>query len=969
MKSRLLLLLSALLIGSMGICVASVPYDTIPGDPIKTRIYTLPNGLKVFMSVNKKNPRIQTNIAVRVGGKNDPAETTGLAHYFEHLMFKGTEQFGTSDYAAEKPLLDSIEAAFEVYRHTTDAADRARIYHRIDSLSYAASLLAIPNEYDKLMAAIGADGTNAYTSMDATCYVEDIPSNQIESWARVQADRFAHPILRGFHTELETIYEEKNMSLKDDSDRVFEALFGALYPDHPYGTQSVLGTQEHLKNPSITNVKAYHHKWYVPNNMAIAMAGDFDPDEAIEIIAKYFGQLTPNPELERPAVAQRRDIPAPVVREVVGPESEAIWLAWRIPGKSDSTALVAKSLGAVMTNGFSGILDRNVRIPQRTLESGSFAYLQADGGSFIMYGEPAPGQTLDDVRAILLEQADSLRQGRFSEELMEAVVNNNKLYNESRFDSNEGRTDIFADAFTTGVPLAEAIHRLTDSGSVSKNDIVAFAREFIGPDNYVAVYKRQGQDSTLMAIEKPALTPIATNRDMSSDFLNEVIATEVEPIEPHFVDFDRDLTILKDKAGSEVLYVENTTNDLFLLSYVFETGRNASPLLFQASSLLEYASTPTMTAADIQRRFYELACRYGVSVGSTRTIIRLIGLRENMAPALELLNEFISNAAVDESTFDKWLDNIAQNRENERTNERQCYGALRAYALYGPENSYTLRPSVADLRASGSEAILNELKTMMGSMQRRVVYYGPDTDAELLAMLDSHTPAKLTTPAPVPAITVKPTEEPVIYVAPFDMPQVDFYMFTLLPEHKNLDTQVGAELFNTYFGGGMNSIVFQEMRESRSLAYSAWAYLSTTDYKPYEYLFNAGIGTQVDKLPDAMEAFEQIIEDMPMSESAFNIARQSLDKSIRTERILDDDIASEYIRVQDYGFGGVHKKLFELLPTLTLQAVTDFHDRHIKGNKYRYAVLGPVEKIDMTELEKRGKVVILTLDDIFGKSR
>ena len=195
-----------------------------------------------------------------VGGKNDPAETTGLAHYFEHLMFKGTEKFGTSDYAAEKPMLDEIERLFEVYRKTTDEAERAAIYHRIDSISYEASKIAIPNEYDKLMAAIGANGTNAFTSQDMTVYVEDIPSNQIDNWAKIQADRFRNPVIRGFHTELETIYEEKNMSLTQDGRKIWEAMDAALFPNHPYGTQTVLGTQEHLKNPSITNVRNYHKK-------------------------------------------------------------------------------------------------------------------------------------------------------------------------------------------------------------------------------------------------------------------------------------------------------------------------------------------------------------------------------------------------------------------------------------------------------------------------------------------------------------------------------------------------------------------------------------------------------------------------------------------------------------------------------------------------------------------------------------
>ena len=272
-------------------------YETVPGDPTATRIYTLDNGLKVYLSVNDKEPRIQTMIAVNVGGKNDPAETTGLAHYFEHLMFKGTPDFGTTDYAAEKPMLDSIEALFETYRQTTDSLERLAIYHRIDSISYEASKFAIPNEYDKLMSIIGASGTNAFTSQDMTVYVEDIPSNQVENWAKIEADRFANPVIRLFHTELETIYEEKNMSLTRDNDKVFEALDKALFPHHPYGTQTVLGSQEHLKNPSITNVKNYHKTYYVPNNMAICMSGDFNPNEVIRVIDKYFGDMKPNRDL------------------------------------------------------------------------------------------------------------------------------------------------------------------------------------------------------------------------------------------------------------------------------------------------------------------------------------------------------------------------------------------------------------------------------------------------------------------------------------------------------------------------------------------------------------------------------------------------------------------------------------------------------------------------------------------------
>ncbi|HOE94733.1 MAG TPA: insulinase family protein, partial [Candidatus Cryptobacteroides sp.] len=266
---------------------------------MKSRIYTLDNGLKVYMTVNKEEPRIQTYIAVRSGGKNDPHETTGLAHYFEHLMFKGTEQFGTQDYEVEKPLLDEIERLFEEYRTITDPSERTAFYKKIDSVSYEASKIAIPNEYDKLMSLIGARGTNAWTSQDETVFTEDIPSNQIENWAKIQADRFRNNVIRGFHTELETVYEEKNMSLTEDNYKLFEALQAGLFKNHPYGTQTVLGTQEQLKNPSITNIKNFYKSYYVPNNIAICLSGDFDPAKTLATIEKYFGDWEPNPNIPK----------------------------------------------------------------------------------------------------------------------------------------------------------------------------------------------------------------------------------------------------------------------------------------------------------------------------------------------------------------------------------------------------------------------------------------------------------------------------------------------------------------------------------------------------------------------------------------------------------------------------------------------------------------------------------------------
>ena len=299
-------------------------YEEVPGDLMKTRIYTLDNGLKVYLSVNPEKPRIQTYIAVRTGSKNDPAETTGLAHYLEHLMFKGTKQFGTSNAEAEAPLLDQIEQCYEAYRKMTDPAERKAKYHEIDSISQLAAKYFIPNEYDKLMAAIGAEGTNAFTSNDVTCYTEDIPSNEIENWAKIQSDRFKNMVIRGFHTELEAVYEEYNIYLTDDGDKVWSAMGKLLTPTHPYGTQTTIGTQEHLKNPSIVNIKNYFKKWYVPNNVAVCMAGDFDPDKTIAVIDRYFSDWKPGADVRQPVFPVQKPLTAPKDTSVIGQQAEQV---------------------------------------------------------------------------------------------------------------------------------------------------------------------------------------------------------------------------------------------------------------------------------------------------------------------------------------------------------------------------------------------------------------------------------------------------------------------------------------------------------------------------------------------------------------------------------------------------------------------------------------------------------------------
>ncbi len=260
-----------------------------PGDPLDTRIYTLDNGLQVWLSRNTDAPRVQTNIATRAGSKNDPADATGLAHYLEHMLFKGTSHIATTDWARESEVLKQISEAYEERRKTTDEAMRDRIYRRIDSLSTVAASLAVPNEYDKMVKSIGARGTNAYTSTERTVYVNDIPSDELEKWMKIESERMQECVLRLFHTELETVYEEFNRSQDNDGRSAYTKKNELLYRNHPYGTQTTIGTGEHLKNPSMVKIHEFFDSWYVPNNMAVILAGDVDYDRTVAMVDKYFG--------------------------------------------------------------------------------------------------------------------------------------------------------------------------------------------------------------------------------------------------------------------------------------------------------------------------------------------------------------------------------------------------------------------------------------------------------------------------------------------------------------------------------------------------------------------------------------------------------------------------------------------------------------------------------------------------------
>ena len=956
-----------LIITAMAVLIAAVScskYETVPNDPLGTKIYTLDNGMKVFMSVNKEQPRIQTYIAVKVGSKNDPSETTGLAHYFEHLMFKGTEHFGTKDYAAEKPLLDEIEQLFETYRQTTDPAERAAIYHRIDSVSYEASKIAIPNEYDKLMSMIGADGTNAFTSADETVYVEDIPSNQIDNWARIQADRFRNGVIRGFHTELETIYEEKNMSLTQDSRKVWEAIDQALFPNHPYGKQTTLGSQEHLKNPSITNVKKYHDEYYVPNNIAVCVSGDFNPDEMVKTLEKYFGDWKPNPSIPVLKFEPEKPITEPIVKEVFGKEAENIALAWRLPGAADlKTSAVAEIAGSVLYNGQAGLIDLDINQQQKALFMYASASMQPDYGQFILMARPKQGQTLDELRSMALEEVAKLAAGDFDESLISATINNIKLGKMRQLESNSARAMSYVDAFINGIDWKDAAKEIERYEAVTKDDIIAWAKEYIGENNYAVVYKRQGEDTSVQKMSAPKITPIVSNRDAQSDFLAEIKNTQVKPIEPVFVDFNKEMSRFSLAEGVDVLYKKNELNDIFSLDFVYNTGTENDPALGLAFDYLSYLGTADKSAEQIAARLYELAGSFRFSAGANQSTVSLSGLSENMAEVLQIVRDLASNAVGNDAILANLKADAFKTRADSKKSQRSCYSALVRYVTYGPEFIKKTRLSNEALAAITSDELLQKVKDVVAN-GCEVLYYGPMSEQEFKAAVPFEGSFKQL-PESFPAM--QKTPEAIVYMAQYDAAQIYYQQYSNRGEKFDAASEPVRTLYNEYFGGGMNAIVFQEMREARGLAYSANARLSRPSYADGDFSFTAFIATQNDKMRQAIEAFDEIINNMPESDAAFAIAKDALDSRYRTQRITGRNVLWSYRNCRRMGLNEpLDRAVFEALPSLTFADVKAAQEQWVKDRTYAYAILGDIKDLDTDYLKTLGPIKIVTLEEIFG---
>jgi predicted Zn-dependent peptidase len=942
-------------------------YSYVPDDPLKVRIYTLKNGLKVYLSQYPSEPRIQTQIAVKAGGKNDPASHTGLAHYLEHIMFKGTADFGTMNWKAEEVYLDSIEHMFNHYGTLQDSVGRIGYYKLIDQVSNQASKLAIANEYDKMVSELGATGTNAYTTEDRTVYINDIPSNQLGNWLQLEANRFQKIVPRLFHTELEAVYEEKNRGLDNDYWKTYEALYAAIFPKHPYGTQTVIGTIDHLKNPSITAIKDYFDAYYRPNNVAICLSGDLDYDKTIAAIDKYFGSWKPNDKLPEWKKIEEDPITTPVTREVLGPDAEWVTLAYRFKGRNSDDYRMLTLINKILNNGQAGLMDINLKQKQTVLEPQAYVDYLNDYCVHEFTARPREGQTLENVQKLVQEQIELVKQGAFDTDLIEAAINNLKKEKIEASQQNWSRSADLVLAFTNDIPWQDFVGEIDAMRKYTKEDIVKFAKEHYA-NNYVVVYKRTGKDPNARKVEKPSITKVALNKEDRSPFHVALMNNKVEKLQPVFLDYDKDIQKLKMNKDVEVLYTPNTENDLFMLYFLSDVGTNNDPRMKVAVEYLQYLGTETMPAEEVQKEFFKLGCNFGVYAAEDRTYVYLTGLNENMDKALQLFEKLLAQPKPDDEALKKLVEGIFKQREDTKKDKSAImFGGLMSYGLYGPQSSFTNVLSNKDLRAVTSAELVSLIQDFT-KMQHRVLYYGPKKTDELIALLNKeHTlPDQLKPLPPAVEFAMTDVKKPSVYWVDYDMVQEEI-MFLSKGEKFDKGRVPITQMFDEYFGGNMSSPIFQELREAQGLAYSAFAYYGSADKVGDNDLFYAYIGTQADKQTEAMKAMRNLLTDFPKTQSGFDVARDAIVSRIESERINKWDILFNYEEARKRGLTyDIRKDVYDQAFKFTLDDVTKFQQQYIKGKNFNVVLIGDKNKIKLKDLQSYGEVKQLSLDEVFG---
>jgi predicted Zn-dependent peptidase len=941
-------------------------YSNVPNDAYQTSVYQLANGLTVYLSANKREPSIYTATAVRAGSKHDPATSTGLAHYLEHMLFKGTDKMGTIDFQNESQYINEIQRLYRLYNQTVDPQKRTSIYRAIDSVSNIAAKYAVSNEFDKIMGDLGASGVNAFTSNDQTVYIGQIPSNRLEAWVAIEAERYRKPVMRLFHTELETVYEEKNISLDNEEDRIEDSLNLAVFPSHPYGTQTTIGTIEHLKNPSLDAIQAFFDKYYVPNNMALCLSGDLNIEETIKLIDRYFSSWQPK-VVEEPKFPDQPEITKPIVMRFSGTDPPIVSMRYRLPGYGNRDALVAYVISNLLYNSSAGLLDLDLEATGKVQLAQSKLDFTRDYSTLSMYGKPNAGQSLEAVHELLLSQLQRIAKGDFSKDLLAGVIRQHKLQEATKQSSNSSRVYDFMFSYTRKVEWPDDVKYWQQIENITLQDVIRVAQQYLKENNYAVVFKTEGPKDPLPEVEKPQITPVKINRDAESAFSKQIKQIPASAIEPAFVEFEKPFLTLSSPNNLPIDYIANTNNDLC----VFSWNISASPLVDKALGLalkhLSFFNATNQTYAQFQSQLYLNGCSFYPSMSQDNVQLMIRGLSSQFESCISLTSSFFNQVTLDKKGLQLIIEKELIEREDNLKDKDFITNQLRAYGDFGPQNPSKMIFTNSQLKKLQAEQLTAAIKEMF-QFPHRGQFWGSISSVQLGRTLDKYhiVPTNRKPAAELPPLKALSADEATIYFVDYPMVQANIRWVRPLGSLQQ-DKYPHLQLYNEYFSGNMGSIVFQEIRESKALAYSVHGGFRLPRRQSEPLIYGAFVGTQADKVPEALSSMNELINNLPQNERYLTSARTSILNQIAAERIQDFDVFDYYERNKKLGLTeDPRKKTYQMGGRLTIDDLVQFQSNAVRNKPFNLLILADKSKVTPAMLKPFGKVKYLSLQDLFG---
>ena len=927
----------------------------------------LSNGMTVWLNEDHSQPKVFGAVVVKAGAKDCP--NTGIAYYFEHIMFKGTDRIGTTDYAAEKPWLDSISAQYDLLSQTKDEAIRTRIQKHINELSIKAADYVIPNEYSRLISKYGGSSLNAGTGQDLTYYHNSFLPQFMEQWCWLNSERLMTPVFRGFQGELENVYEEKNRAADDMGD-VQDKIFKAVFKTQPYA-YPVLGSTENLKNPRLSDMAAFFKKYYVASNMCLILCGDIRPDAAlVTLLEKTFGRVQTGPVPERrkspmPAIeaGDRQQIKLPI--PLIGAEA----LVFKAPTEYEADANALDLANMLLYNGKAGLLDSLTNEHKVLVSAAMTAGLDDAAGSAIIVIPNLFGK-MKKAEGRVLEQVQQVMDGNFSEEQVEILKQQMLMDAQRELETISSRSQRMVMTFSKGRSWQDVLDKIEGIRRLTKADVVAAARKYYG-GNYITLSKKYGTPKK-ETLKQPGYKPVSPkNLDAKSAFALQLEQIPVKDMAVRTVDFGQDIEIKPLNNHVTLYYKDNPVNDVFTFTLRYKDGELHTPALSVLGSCLSQLGTDSLNRQQLGQAWQRIGATMEVVPGDVAFSINLTGPDKQLVPALRLLAHFLRSAKGDQKAL--------KDAKDEDRIDRKSFGKQKDDVLrpaihriaYGERSSYLKQLSRKEVKALKNE----DLMALFRELQQydcELFYCGRQPIEYVAAQAQQALPlSQCTKPQ---ADTFRPFlqyDEPVVYF--YHVPKsrqnyiVSYDAIGALPTQEE---RVKFKLWDEYFGGGMSSVLFQNVREFRSLAYATGGSAFTTSLAQHSDASQGYVtvtGTQADKTLEALSTVDSLLRQLPMKENNLEAARQSVLNDIQnnypTFRTLGKYVANQ---LRDGYVSDSNTGIARGIPSVTSQDIMQFHQKHVTSNKNRiWIVIGDRKLTDMKALARYGKVVELRKEDVY----